>query len=201
MLKTFVKVSNITNLSDARYCAGMGVEQLGFVMDKDSEEFVSPDKLNEIKSWLAGVQIVGETESTDFEEISSMIEQFEIDFLQISDASLIQELKSFNKPIILKLNADSGFLRENLERYANEVEYVLLEGQELNEVLLNELKEFSFNYSIVLGFGITQNNLSEINENLPNLKGIALKGSQEIRAGFKDFDELMEILEELEETN
>ena len=27
-LKTFVKVGNITNLSDARYCAGMGVDML-----------------------------------------------------------------------------------------------------------------------------------------------------------------------------
>ena len=30
MLKTLVKVSGIENLSDARYCAGMGVEFLGF---------------------------------------------------------------------------------------------------------------------------------------------------------------------------
>jgi phosphoribosylanthranilate isomerase len=29
-LKTFVKVGCITNLSDARYCAGMGVDMLGF---------------------------------------------------------------------------------------------------------------------------------------------------------------------------
>lgn len=29
-LKTFVKISGVNNLSDARYCAGMGVNQLGF---------------------------------------------------------------------------------------------------------------------------------------------------------------------------
>jgi phosphoribosylanthranilate isomerase len=198
MLKTFVKVSTITNLSDARYCAGMGVEQLGFVMDEESVDYVSPEKLKEIKSWLAGVQIVGETESTDYEEIKSMVEQYEIDFLQISDASLILEIKSFDKPIILKLNSNSGFLKENLERYAHEVEYVLLEGDELNEALVHELKEFSYHYTLVLGFRINPGNLHKILENLPNLKGIALKGNHEIRAGFKDYDELMEILEELE---
>ena len=33
MLKTIVKVSEVNNLSDARYCAGMGVEYIGFSMD------------------------------------------------------------------------------------------------------------------------------------------------------------------------
>jgi phosphoribosylanthranilate isomerase len=199
MLKIFVKVSNISNLSDARYCAGMFVEQLGFVLDKESEDFVSPEKLNEIKSWLAGVQIVGETESSDFEEIKNLVENYQLDFLQIKDASLINDLKSLNLQLILKLDADSGYLKENLERYANEAAYVLIEGTEFNDVLLNELKEFTFNYNIVLGFGITTDNINNILENLPYLKGIALKGSQEIRVGFKNYDELMEILEELEE--
>ena len=54
MLKTKVKVSSIENLSDARYCAGMGVEWLGFPLAMPVE------KLEEIRNWLAGVQIVGE---------------------------------------------------------------------------------------------------------------------------------------------
>ncbi len=35
-LKTIVKVGNITNLSDARYCAVMGVDMLGFCLNKQS---------------------------------------------------------------------------------------------------------------------------------------------------------------------
>ena len=45
MLKTLIKVSNINNLSDARYCAGMGVEMLGFSMDE-----LSIEKFKEKKS-------------------------------------------------------------------------------------------------------------------------------------------------------
>lgn len=198
MLKTFVKISNVTNLSDARYCAGMGVDMLGFVMDTDSTEYVSPEKLKEIKSWLAGVQIIGETNSSDFEEIKSMIESYEVDFIQISDASLIPNLKAIQKPVVLKLDADSAYLNQNLEIYAQESELVLLEGESLTDVFVHELQELSSNYEIVLGFGVNQENLSELLENLPNLKGIALKGSEEIRPGYKNYDELMEILEALE---
>ena len=58
MLKTVVKISNVTNLSDARYCAGMGVEMLGFSIDEAAETYVDLKKFNDIRSWIAGVQIV-----------------------------------------------------------------------------------------------------------------------------------------------
>lgn len=198
MLKTFVKISNVTNLSDARYCAGMGVDMLGFVMDADSAEYVSPEKLKEIKSWLAGVQIIGETQSTDFAEIKSMTEAYDIDLLQITDASLINSLKELDKPLILKFDAESAYLKENLERYAQDAAFVLLEGESLTDVFVYELQELSSNYEIVLGFGVNHENLIELLESLPNLKGIALRGSEEIRPGYKNYDELMEILEALE---
>ena len=44
MLSTIVKISQVTNLSDAGYCAGMGVEMIGFMIDEDSESYVSAQK-------------------------------------------------------------------------------------------------------------------------------------------------------------
>lgn len=52
-LKTKVKVGNITNLSDARYCAGMGVDWLGFPI-----ESVNPKTFAEITSWVTGPQFM-----------------------------------------------------------------------------------------------------------------------------------------------
>ena len=73
-LKTLVKISNVTNLSDARYCAGMGVDMLGFSMDADSPDYIEPKKFAEIRGWVAGVQIVGETQSTDPDVIEQLLE-------------------------------------------------------------------------------------------------------------------------------
>ena len=59
MLKTFVIVGEISNLSDARYCAGMGVDVLGFNINPVEETCVAPETLNEISGWVAGVAIHG----------------------------------------------------------------------------------------------------------------------------------------------
>ncbi|MER0439301.1 N-(5'-phosphoribosyl)anthranilate isomerase [Emticicia sp. W12TSBA100-4] len=197
-LKTLVKVSNITNLSDARYCAGMGVEMIGFVMDKFSADYTSPEKMKEIKSWVAGVLVVGETQSADYEEVKAMVEAYEIDILQISEAGLLPQIADLSKPIILKLEFESAYLEDYLERYSQFVEFFLVDGGDFSDFARYTLKEYAFNYPIVLDFGITAENVNELLEEM-QLKGIALKGSNEIRPGYKDYDELSEILELLEE--
>ncbi len=196
-LKTLVKVSNITNLSDARYCAGMGVEMLGFVMDKHSTDYISPEKMKEIKSWVAGVLTVGETQSGDYKEVESFVEDYEIDILQISDASLLPQIADLGKPIILKLDFDSAYFEDYLERYAQFVEFFLADGVELSDFARYTLKEYAFNYPIVLDFGITAENINELLEEM-HLHGIALKGTNELRPGSKDYDELRDILEIIE---
>jgi phosphoribosylanthranilate isomerase len=59
-LKTKVKAGNITNLSDARYCAGMGVDWLSFPAEK-----VNPVKFKEITDWVTGPQFVLEAEALE----------------------------------------------------------------------------------------------------------------------------------------
>ena len=52
-LKLKIKVGNITNLSDARYSAGMGVDWLGFRMDN-----IDPQTFREITGWVTGPRFV-----------------------------------------------------------------------------------------------------------------------------------------------
>lgn len=196
-LQTLVKVSNITNLSDARYCAGMGVELVGFVMDKFSDDYMPPEKLKEIQSWLAGVQIVGETQSSDYDEIATLLQTYEIDILQISDPALLPKITALEKPIILKLDADSAYMEDYLKLYNSFVTYFLIDGQEITDFFLYHLKEYAFDNPIILGFGVTADNVQQILGEIP-IQGIALKGSHELRPGYKDYDELSEILEQLE---
>ncbi|WP_337041248.1 N-(5'-phosphoribosyl)anthranilate isomerase [Emticicia sp. 17c] len=196
-LQTLVKVGNITNLSDARYCAGMGVDLVGFVIDKFSDDYIPSEKLKEIQSWLAGVQIVGETQSADYDEIATLLQSYEIDILQISEASLLPAISHLGKPIILKLDADSAYLEESLKLYSQFVSYFLIEGQELTDFFLYHLKEYAADYPVILGFGINAHNIHQLLGETP-IQGIALKGSQELRPGYKDYDELSEILEAIE---
>lgn len=196
-LRTIVKVSNITNLSDARYCAGMGVEMIGFVMDKHAADYITSDKMKEIKSWVAGVLTVGETQSGDYEEVKTFVQDYEIDILQIADASLLPQISDLDKPIILKLDFDSPYFEDYLERYNQLVEFFLVDGRELSDFTRYTLKEYALNFPIVLDFGITAENINELLDEM-QLKGIALKGTNELRPGSKDYDDLRDILEIIE---
>src|SRR5690606_35497353 len=59
-LKSFVKISEVNNLSDARYCAGMTVDLMGFDLCKESEYFISPETFMELTGWVSGPEFVGE---------------------------------------------------------------------------------------------------------------------------------------------
>ena len=199
MLKTTVKVSNLNNLSDARYCAGMGVEMLGFSMDE-----LDFDKFKEMRGWLAGVQIVGETDAKDIATIISLVEKYQPDFLQISNWEDVLEIQRIDKPIILKVDFATANLPALFQTTKGFVEYFVLENSDefgvVDDTTLSQLDAWSFQYPILLGFGIQESNANKLLEQT-QLTGFALKGGNEIRPGFGDSEELMNILEILESEN
>lgn len=208
-LKTLVKISNVTNLSDARYCAGMGVDMLGFSMDADFPEYVEPKKFAEIRSWVAGVQIVGETTVTDPEVIEQLLETYQPDLLQVDEAALLPYLSTLVKPeseLRFILRADlSQLTLDQLETLiqtsASGAEYILLESNgsiHLDGDLKITLQRLSARYPVLLGTGVSVANVHELLSELP-VRGIALSGGDEEQPGNKEFGELMDILEAIEE--
>jgi phosphoribosylanthranilate isomerase len=204
MLKTVVKISNVTNLSDARYCAGMGVEMLGFSIDESAESFVDLKKFNDIRAWIAGVQIVAETELTDASLLLEKINHYQPNAIQISQAEMLPWLKSETaKPLILKVEADqdADIIEEILVKNAPYVTYFLLESSS-DTSLAGDWQDFlntlSARFSVLLGFGITTENAMFLLDDV-NIAGIALRGGEEIRPGYKEFGDLMDVLEALEE--
>ena len=196
-LKTFVKVGSITNLSDARYCAGMGVDMLGFCLDQSSEDYLDVDSYKEIVGWVSGPKFVGEFESSDEDYILKMSEELKFDFLQVTDLALANALAHDNQ-VILKIELSMGQedqLKSALSDLNDSVKYVLIESAEaLDNDVIDSLAEI---YPILRGFQLQADSIVDEITNA-NLKGVALKGSTEEKPGFKDYDELADILEALE---
>ena len=196
MLRTLIKVSNINNLSDARYCAGMGVEMLGFSMDE-----LSFEKFKEMRSWVAGVKVVGETDSQDILKIIELNETYQPDYLQVSDFQNITEIQKIGKPIILKVDFSTANLPALFQTMKGSVKYFLLENSDdfgvIDDAVLSQLDAWSFQFPLILGFGVKESNAKDLLEQT-QLSGFALRGSDEIRPGFGDSEELMNILEILE---
>lgn len=201
-LKTFVKIGSINNLSDARYCAGMGVDMLGFTLDPQSPDFVDETAFREIVGWVSGVKIVGELGKCPAQEAAELLSRYTVDYLQTDDAQALASLVDLNVPLILRAdfaeNSQSS-LKEICVASQPYVDFILLESDNvvLTEYEMSFLRRLSSRYPILLGFGFGASNIHFLLEELP-IKGIAMRGSQEIKPGLKDFDALAEILETLE---
>jgi phosphoribosylanthranilate isomerase len=199
-LQTLVKISGITNLTDARYCAGMGVEMVGFGIDESTNDFIGFQKIQDIIQWLSGVQLVGEIINQNIETVS----EYGFDFLETANLQLIDNQvhsNSISSKIILKIVITQENLVQIphiLEKYHTKVSYFLLESElQFDNHIENILKNYCVKYPILLGFGISKTTIIHI---LNTIKptGIALKGGIEISPGLKDMDELAEILEIIE---
>jgi len=196
-LNTFVKVGNVTNLSDARYCAGMGVDMMGFCIDPENKNYVNPEFFQEISKWVSLPHFVGEVMGSQL----PVPDGYKFSFLQISDLSMLNSL-SGDFHFILSVNTDeldNQELEEQLACSKQGVDYILLESsnrEDISNTRLNSIIQWATSYPILLGYGISTKNIDRIVNS--NIKGIALYGSREAKPGFKDYDVLSEILEALE---
>jgi phosphoribosylanthranilate isomerase len=200
-LKTFVLVNDITNLSDARYSAGMGVNVLGFrfeIADADGTKF------SEISSWIAGVSFSGVFES-DPAFIAAMNAKFELDFIQVSDISLLSGLDLGKSQVILNIMVNSiqdlEGLNETIQLNADQVTYFLIESHTdgLHDELMTTIANTIYAEKCIIGFGLNADTVVEMLDDMPKLGGICLKGGEEERPGFNNYDEVMDVLEALEE--
>ena len=194
-LKTFVKVSGINNLSDARYCSGMGVDQLGFSIEENSPNYTDPDKFKEIKNWLSGVTYVGELDAQNETEPGNFNERYELDAIQVSNPAQVVLLEELGLPIILKMDVSMITGELLLASLKTRVDYFLIESA-YEEPLSADILALAKNYPLVSAYGFDSSNVAEVIE--LGIKGIALQGGNEIGPGLRDFDEMMDILEVLE---
>jgi phosphoribosylanthranilate isomerase len=194
MLKTIVKVTGLQNLSDARYCAGMGVEMLGFPFPE-----VELPKFNEIKSWLAGVEIVAELSTKSTEEIIQLVKEYQPNKIQVGEKVDLIALQALGLPILQKIDISTSNLPSAFAINAPAVETFVLECSDMfdYEGLKSSIEIWSAQYPIILSFDLSENELIEWVDDA-SIKGIEIKSGVEDRPGFRDFSDLMSILEQLE---
>ncbi|WP_200978462.1 phosphoribosylanthranilate isomerase [Echinicola sp. 20G] len=204
-LKTFVKISTVNNLSDARYCAGMYVNLMGFNLEEGNKDYLSPEKYKEMTDWLSGLEYVGEFEASHPDAILETAKTYEgLSYLQITEELHIPMLLNSSFNLILKQEINDVNILQHLLAKAPSLKennvILLLESDslDLKDEVKDLIKAIAEKCKVLLGFGLDADNISSLLEELP-IEGIALKGGDEIKPGFKDFDELADILEVLEE--
>jgi phosphoribosylanthranilate isomerase len=204
-LKTFVKINSITNLSDARYCSGMYVNQLGFNLEENHPDYVSPEKFGEITGWLSGLEYVAEFDTSTPERILTLVQEYKgIQYIQISDETHLDLLIPTPYKFILKCNIQSLEELDQLISKANSFNnhhiniLLVSENLSLDAKTLKKISMLAQRCDVLLGFELSAHSIISVLQKT-GVKGIALQGSAEIKPGYKDFDELADILEILED--
>lgn len=78
---SLIAISSLNDLQDARYCAAMNVDFIGFSLDKDAPNAINPQKVREIAAWLSGPRIFiscGKDNVEDLQELEKTLSFFAI---------------------------------------------------------------------------------------------------------------------------
>ena len=197
-LKTFVKIANISSMSDARYCAGMGVDILGFNIDPSSKDRISENNFKEITDWVVGVEFAGEFHLAKMEEIKAAIRRYPIDVIETSEIDLVEQIGLLGKSIIFKVSIDTSEefnkLKSTLSYLDELVKIVIIKNS--NQALTADLDEhitfYNGNIKLIKGYGVSPS------DSIQRFPGLELEATKEEKPGLKDYGEVMDILEVLE---
>lgn len=187
-LKTIVKVDKITNLSDARYCAGMGVDMLAFTVIEGQEGYLPPNLYQEIRGWVAGPSVVASLYGLNSSAIvSSILEHYAPEYLELSVQELRHLPPAINRQLILNI-----YNMEDLSgasAWHEKIAYVQV--KESDARLVNEIK-----FPALLEIQ-SVDSIQDLLDRF-SVQGVSLSGSPELRPGFKDYGNLADVLEQLE---
>jgi phosphoribosylanthranilate isomerase len=191
-----VKISNVTNLSDARYAAAVGIDYIGFCFDPASENYVAPIKAKEMIDWLSGSHIVGEFGNQSPEEIKDISELLNIDVIEVNNRILPDELLHIGKAIIKKIDLaeyNDEQLKNELQAYSSVCDAFHLFHSKSNQEP-HTLANLASTFQIIYGFKITPTSVKSV---IVTYKPFAINvsGGTEEKVGIKDFDELSDLLE------
>ena len=202
-LSKFVKIGNISSLSDARYCAGMMVDILGFeIIDENSPHYVDPATFKELTEWVAGVSFAGECHDTDLPSILRTIENYQTQYLELNQLELLEKVSSSSEQLLiyrLKIDskADLDQITTHIKNASKYAELIIIDSSyaDLIKQVDTVMQSEQFNTPLLRAYELDMDTVQE----LPDFwHGIELKATVEDKAGDKDYGIVMDILEQIE---
>lgn len=206
-LITVLKLGAVNNLSDARFGAGVGAQYLGLNLDQRDPNSLGTVDAPELIQWIQGPAIIGEFGKQEAGHINTVCELLQLGWAQIEDDANLDRIKALETEIILDLAIDNWKQEELLAHMEAANDYVsfylisLKHGSIEDYLTESGNKEFLKNliakYPVFFSFDLNKENLKPLLEEFAP-HGINLKGSNEDRPGYKDFEELMDMADLLQ---
>ena len=182
-----LKISSITNLTDARFFSAIGANYLGFSFDVLNENNISITKAKEIINWLHEPIIVGEfgLHQTK-EEIEFIAQEMELNEIQIPFLHVQKSNLNFDKFLVVDDFSSTINIPLSTDYLVIKIKPSDIENQDLIKFIANN--------KVFIEADFTTENILSITESL-NPFGIQITCKKEEKTGFSVVDEYAEILE------
>ncbi len=191
MLKTKVKASAITHLTDARYFAAWEVKWLGFNLTTGDIGAIEPRAAIAIKEWVDGVSICAELNLPTTADLDAVQELLQPDVVQVGMLTEVETLREWKgglpiiKEIVIGPDTDLLLIEELLQTDHVVVACFLLNltkggiswqdiqmGQPFS---LSHLRDWARKYPLLLEVDLGDETPSAVLEQLP-LQGFSVRG-------------------------
>lgn len=205
-------IRGINNLSDARYCAGMGADKLTFVLDPALPDHLDPKTVKELAGWIAGVELIGEFDQLSAAEINALATECALDAVLLRSFRTAAELAEIAPPIYVELgyetvSAQAGSLNEQVGwSYKATSDQALPAGVSgwvvelpatVATATMDLLNSIGRQRPLWVGPGLLPERAREMASQLP-LAGLSFPSGDEVKPGLRDFDQLEAVFEALE---
>ncbi len=193
MLKKKVIASSISNLTDARYFAAWGVHGVGYDLDLNSPDHISPEALLAFREWISGPITIGQfSGAQEKEEIEELINTLNLDSIQLGPFA--SEDWTFNVPILQVILVEQDRIISNADAIIIRSENPNFSWDKEKEKIISLIKSKPAYLDLPLSHEEIEEIVLEI-----DIEGLILRGGDEEKVGFKSYEEIDEILELLEE--
>ncbi|WBA43041.1 hypothetical protein [Hymenobacter canadensis] len=206
-LLTSVLVRGINNLSDARYCAGMGADRLSFLLDPALPGYLTPEAVQEISGWVAGIELVGEFDTMPATGINAIAAQCGLRDVLLHRRRTPADLAQLALPAQKLVTWIPDMLPEDVDtRFRDQHPYLtgfvlaIPPAEPLSAIQLTRLTQQARMFPLWLGAGFAASTGGSVRKLVETVRpaGIVLEGGDEIKPGLRDFTELEAVFEELE---
>lgn len=191
-------IRGINNLSDARYCAGMGADKITFVLDPTLPGHLDAKTVKELAGWIAGVELIGEFDRLSAAEVNAIAAECGLDAVLLRSSRTAAELAEIAPPVYLELGAD--YLNQP-QPFPASVTGIVLEIAGLSPNDAPETRaawrKLAIQGALWLGPGLHPALAHQLATELP-LAGLVFPSGNEVKPGLRDFDQLEAVFEALE---
>jgi phosphoribosylanthranilate isomerase len=200
-----LKICGITELEDARYCAGAGADYLGFIQHEDSPRYIAPDEAAKIIDWVHGPAPVGVFVNDSAEAVNRTADNASFALVQLHGNEPPEVCAAIEAPVVKAVrvlhDASATQLRTFMEPYVEHVDFFLLDthstslwggtGESFNWRLAREL---SADFPLFLAGGIDSGNVEEAVRTMRPY-AVDLSSGLETEPGKKSFEKMERFFE------